>query len=243
MQRSTAPWASRRYRVQSPLSLRCSALARLTVAPELEGLVLAVGRVLATTVGVVEAVALANTAALLAGGSEATRLTVLVNGVGDPVDARVAADRLVLRVDTDDLKVLVHTVLVHPVRVEDTQVRSLAANALLSEGAERALGLEVVHTLAHRLTVGGTLRNRLLAVTAADTHTVDHVALLGLVAKAASLVRARRARGAVDHVQLTVLPAASSVSPPLKTSSTYRTRSRKRSTSLCFFLYSSSRYL
>ena len=58
------------------------------------------------------------------------------------------------------------------------------------------------------LTIGGTLGNRLLAATTADTHAVDDIALLGLVTQAASLVRARGARGAVDDVQLTVLPAA-----------------------------------
>lgn len=54
-------------------------------------------------------------------------------------------------------------------------------------------------------TIGGTLRGRALAATTTDTHAVDNVALLGLVAEAASLVGARRARGAVDNVQLTVL--------------------------------------
>lgn len=54
-------------------------------------------------------------------------------------------------------------------------------------------------------TIGGTLRGRALAATTADTHAVDNVALLGLVAEAASLVGARRAGGAVDNVQLTVL--------------------------------------
>lgn len=46
----------------------------------------------------------------------------------------------------------------------------------------------------------------LLAVTATDADTVDNVALLGLVAKAAGLVGTRWARGAVDDVQLAVLP-------------------------------------
>ena len=55
-----------------------------------------------------------------------------------------------------------------------------------------------------------TLGDGLLAVTTADANAVDNVALLGLVAKAARLVRARRARRAVDHVKLTVLPAPES---------------------------------
>lgn len=54
-------------------------------------------------------------------------------------------------------------------------------------------------------TIGGTLGGRALAATTADTHAVDNVALLGLVAETAGLVGARRAGGAVDNVQLTVL--------------------------------------
>lgn len=175
---------------------------------------LAVRRVLATAVGVVVTVTLANTTALLAGSGKAARLAVLVHSVRDPVDAGVAADGLVVRVHADHLKVLVHTVLVHPVRVQHTQVRRLAANTLLSQHTERALRLQVVDTLADGLTVRGTLRHRLLAVAATDTHAVNDVALLSLVAQAASLVRARRARGAVHDVQLAVLPAAAVLDMP-----------------------------
>ena len=46
-----------------------------------------------------------------------------------------------------------------------------------------------------------------LAVAPPHTDTVDNIALLGLVAKATSLVGARWTRCAVDDVQLTVLPA------------------------------------
>lgn len=54
-------------------------------------------------------------------------------------------------------------------------------------------------------TVGGTLGDGPLAATAADANAVDNVALLGLVAETAGLVGARRARGAVDDVQLAEL--------------------------------------
>lgn len=46
-----------------------------------------------------------------------------------------------------------------------------------------------------------------LAVATADADAVDNVALLGFVAKAASLVGAGGAGSAVDDVQLTVFPA------------------------------------
>lgn len=181
---------------------------RLAVSSELEGVALADGGVLSAALGLVVAVALALATALLAGSGEAAALTTLVNGLSDPVDARVASDRLVLRVNRDDLEVLVHTILVDPVRVQDAQVRALATHTLLSSGAQRTLVLEVVNTLANRLAVGGTLGHGLLAVTTTNADTVDNVALLGLVTKTVRLVKTRRSRGAVDDVQLAVLPAS-----------------------------------
>lgn len=52
------------------------------------------------------------------------------------------------------------------------------------------------------------LVHRPLAATASDAHAVDDVALLGLVAHAASLVGARGARQAHNAGHLAVLPAA-----------------------------------
>lgn len=119
---------------------------RLTVAPELEG-VLPLPGLPPAAAGVVVAVALVETARLLAGGGEATSLAVLVDGVDDPVDAGVDADGLVLGVDEDDLVVLVGRVLVDPVRVEDAEVSAAAADTLLSDRAEGALVLELVDTM------------------------------------------------------------------------------------------------
>ncbi|KAJ8579100.1 hypothetical protein ON010_g97 [Phytophthora cinnamomi] len=118
---------------------------------------------------------------------EATLLAALVHGVGDPVDARVATDDLVRVVHHDDLEVLVRGVLVDPVRVEHAQVRELVAGALLGHRAQVALELELVDTVVLGLTVHDTLRVRALAATATHGDAHDHVALLGLVAEAASL--------------------------------------------------------
>ena len=114
---------------------------------------------------------------------------------------------LVVGVNKDDLVVLVDTVLVDPVRVKDPQVAAPPADTLLRNAPQAALGLELGNTLTDGLAVGGTRGDVLLAVTAADTDTVDNVALLGLVAKTASLVGAGGAGCAVDDVQLTVFPA------------------------------------
>lgn len=115
--------------------------------------------------GLVEAVALLDTARLLADRSKTTgfavlgsklaplytscrsRGTNLVHRLADPVDAGIAADSLVLGIDEDNLVVLVGGVLVDPVRVQDTQVAAAATNTLLGSGTERALVLELVNTL------------------------------------------------------------------------------------------------
>jgi hypothetical protein len=97
--------------------------------------------------GVVELVSTTETTALLAGGGETAALAVLVDGLDDPVDARIAADGLVLRVDEDDFVVLVRRVLVDPVRVEHAQIGAAAADTLLGGGLERTLVLELVDTL------------------------------------------------------------------------------------------------
>lgn len=91
--------------------------------------------------GLVVAVALVETAGLLAGGGEAAGLAVLVDGVDDPVDAGILADGLVLGVDEDDLVVLVGRVLVDPVGVEDAQVGAAAADTFLGGGLEGPLVL------------------------------------------------------------------------------------------------------
>ena len=59
-------------------------------------------------------------------------------------------------VNENDLVVLVDTVLVYPLRVEDSQVPASATNSLLSNAPQTPLGLEVVDTLPNGLTVGGT---------------------------------------------------------------------------------------
>ena len=107
---------------------RCS--AGLTVTPEREGVVPLPGLPPARG-GVVELVSTTKTTALLAGGGETTALAVLVDGLDDPVDARIAADGLVLGVDADNLVVLVRRVLVDPVGVEDAEVGAAAADTLL----------------------------------------------------------------------------------------------------------------
>lgn len=74
-----------------------------------------------------------------------------MDGVDDPVDTGITADSLVLRIDEDNLEVLVGRVLVDPVGVEDTKIGASTANTLFSGGTERALIFELIDTLVGRL--------------------------------------------------------------------------------------------
>lgn len=71
----------------------------------------------------------------------------LVDGVDDPVDARITTDGLVLRVDKDDFVVLVGGILVDPVRVENPKIGTSTADTLLGGRTKRSLVFELVHTL------------------------------------------------------------------------------------------------
>ena len=95
---------------------------------------------------------------LATSSGQAAELAVLVHGIADPVNARIVADSLVGSVNHDNLKVLVHSVLVYPVRVEHTETTALAANTLLSNVLQVAGGLELGNTSIHGLTVNNTLQ-------------------------------------------------------------------------------------
>jgi hypothetical protein len=103
-----------------------------------------------TSCCLVVSVTLPQATRLLSCSGETARFTVLVDRVNDPVDARIAANSLVLRINENDLEVLVGRVLIDPVRVQDTQVGATASNTLLSSRLERSLVLELVHTLVGR---------------------------------------------------------------------------------------------
>jgi hypothetical protein len=110
---------------------RSSKHTSLTVAAQVEGVVALPDGTTAATLGLVVQMALADTAVSTAGGGQPTELAVLVDSLGDPVDAGITADGLVGGVHKDDLVELVGGVLGNPVRVEHTETPELAAGALL----------------------------------------------------------------------------------------------------------------
>ena len=171
---------------------------RSPIATQLQCIAATDGSILAGR-RLVVAVTLALTPALLARGSETSCLAVLVDRVDDPVDAGVSSNGVVRWVDGNDLKVLVHTVLVDPVAVQDSQVSALLAHSLLGNATQTPLVLEVVHTVVDGLAVCCTLGDVLLAVTTSNSDSVDDESLLGSVRWKWGPVRSRSLTTATDR--------------------------------------------
>jgi len=148
------------------------------------------------------------TARTSAGRGETTQLTVLHGVLADPIDAWVVTDDLVEWIDHDHFVPLVDSIVCHPVRVEHTEASTFAANTLLSNAAEIAGLLDLVHTLISWLTVHNSLGNALLAATTLHADAVDAEALLGLVTEMASLLRTSRAGATMDGWHLAVFPCS-----------------------------------
>ncbi len=62
---------------------------------------------------------------------EATKLAMLHDRLGDPVDLGVAANSLVEGIDHDDLEVLVRRILTDPVRAQDAESLKTTSNTFL----------------------------------------------------------------------------------------------------------------
>merc|ERR1711924_104005 len=111
---------------------------------------------------------------------QATELTVLVDWVADPANARIATDSFVGDIDHDDLEVFEGSILVEPVRVEHSQVASFACCSLLSDTTQGAPGLQVVDACIARLAIHLTLVHWTLASSTTDADTVEQNPCLAL---------------------------------------------------------------
>ena len=141
-----------------------------------------------------------------ASSGEAASFSALVLGGSNPVNSGVSGDCLVVGVDKDDLVELEGSVLADPVGVEDSQVSAASSNSVLSSSSVRSVGLELVDTLVNGLSVDDTLGDGSLAATSSDSDSVNHVALLGLVAELSGLIGAAGSVALVNDGELSVLP-------------------------------------
>lgn len=99
------------------------------------------------------------TAVFLSSCSKSTKLAVLVNWVADPVNSRVVANSSVSWVNQNDLKVLVDSILIDPVRVQHAKSTTFTSYTLLSDTAEVSDRLQLGDTLVDWLSVHNTLRH------------------------------------------------------------------------------------
>ena len=135
---------------------------------------------------------------------------MLHDRLADPVDSGVVTDGSVSGVDQDDFKIFVASVLVDPIRVQDTEATASLSNTFFSNVSQVSGKLQMLDTLVLGLTHGLTNVDGSLSASSADSHTIDDVSLLGFVSKFSGLVRTS---GSVDsnHSRLlSVLPASNS---------------------------------
>jgi len=88
-----------------------------TIATQAECVVFLPGR---TSGCVIVTMAFAQATVLLPNASESTSFAAFVYWVNNPVNAGITANRFVVGINQDDLVVFVYTILIYPVRVEDS---------------------------------------------------------------------------------------------------------------------------
>lgn len=133
---------------------------------------------------------------------------MLVDWVDDPVNTRIIANLLVSSIDHNDFVVLHGSVLVDPVRVQDTQVGVTASSLFLGNRLKVALELQLVNTLVLGLTEDHTTVILSLTSSTANTGTDDNVSLLGFVSKTVGLFGTGRTVACQDVGSLTVFPSS-----------------------------------
>ena len=141
-----------------------------------------------------------------AGRGETSSLSMLMDGIADPVDSRIVSNRYVVRIDHDHLIVLESGILVDPVRVEYSEVHAGAARSLLGYRSQVAHEFKLVDTVILGLAEHYALVVRPLSATSAHSDAIDDVALLGLVSELVSLVSSSRFVDLLASLALSVLP-------------------------------------
>ena len=150
------------------------------------------------------------TAGSFTGGSDSSQLSMFVVRIGNPVDSSIVSDTVMGRVTTNDLVVLVSSVLSNPVTVQHPKSSQSTTHTLLSLRPEVTGWLELVDTDRSRLTANNTLGDWSLPASSSDSGPVDDVTFFGLEAKFSGLVDSGRVVDPADDGELSVLPGPDS---------------------------------
>ena len=121
--------------------------------------------------------AFAESASFAPGGGQSTHFTMFVRWCHDPVDTGIVADDFVLWIDKNNFEIFESSILVDPVRVQDTEIATETSNTLLANTAKITAHLQLVNTVVFGFTVHDTFVVLTLATTATDSNTVNHVGL------------------------------------------------------------------
>lgn len=183
--------------------------SNLTITFELERVAVEPGSTVGSSLDAIGSVStLAQSTRLASSRSKSTALTVLVHGVDNPIDARIIANLGMRGIDQNDFIILHGSILINPVRVENTEIGILASNLFFGNGLKVAFKLQVVDTLMLGLTPNHTSVVLTLASTTTDSTSDNNVSLLGLVPQTVSLFGTSRLVDAGNAVALTVFPSA-----------------------------------
>jgi len=163
-----------------------------------------------TTDGLGESVSFANTSRFLAGAGETFEFSVFVDWLGDPLHVGVSSDDFVLWVYHYDLVVLVGTVFSSPVAVDDSETAQSFTGSLFGDRLDSSLEFELVDSLVHWFTVGGTLWRESLSATSSYSDSVYDVTLLGFVAHESGFFWSGWSASSVDGWQLSEMPRSES---------------------------------
>src|SRR5881628_287451 len=128
--------------------------------------------------------------AFLPGRRQAAEDAAAVRGIADPVDLRIAPDRGMVRIDKDDLVVLVRPILPDPVRVEDLHVRIVLGGPLLRDTLNRLRHRDLDEPAAFR--VASAHRAGPSPAPSADPCADDDISLLCTVSQFTRAIDAGR---------------------------------------------------
>lgn len=150
--------------------------------------------------------------------------TYFVYRLNNPIDTWIPSNRFVLRINQYYFKILIGRVLIYPIGVEDPQICTPATNTLFCGWFERTLVFELIYPLIRGLpcnlaiislkpenvrswgqTISCTLWNWPLSPSAANTHSIDNIALLSFVTKTTCFIRSRWTWSSVHDVELAEL--------------------------------------
>lgn len=107
-----------------------------------------------------------------------------MDGLTDPVDLGIVPNGVVSVVDQDDLVIRVHVVVSHLIGIKDARICALLSSKLLGRSLVVERRLNLMNTSIDTLTTGVTVViSGAHRIPLLNTHVVDEVALLGLVAQ------------------------------------------------------------